>query len=160
MPASPVAVARPSRRPLLAVAAAVLVLGAVASAVALRSGDDAPDPSTAGESTSGGAAPTPVAPALSGGTVAVGPVDEAHGTVHLSVPDGTRMVGIVSSMSDAEYRWNGKQALTLEGLEAGRWRTKVQPAEGKTLRATLDVLANTSCTYVFNDEEWTSQGCE
>lgn len=149
-----------SLRTALLVAGGVLLVGVAAAGFVLRS-TSSPPPATGTDPQPGAeTALTPTAPAVPGGTVEVGPVDAEHGNLRLSVPAGTRMVEIVSSTSEAAYRWSGTEPLTLAGLESGLWRTKVQPAEGRTVRATLEVSPDTTCFFTFVDEDWAAEGCE
>lgn len=142
---------------LIALAAVVLVvLGGGAFGVSQVIGGGAgsasdPPPSSAGNTET---------PARSGGTVEVAPLDANHGALRLKVPEGTKLVEVFSSTSEAEYRWDGTGELLLNGIEAGKWRTKVQPKRGRTARGVLEVVGDQTCSFAFFAEEWVPQGCE
>ena len=98
-----------------------------------------------------------------GGVVEVEPLGPGNGAVVLRVrPPGQSAVRITSVSGDYKEQWNSTGVLELVGLPAGKYKTKVSPLDGKSLRLTFEVKAGQSCELTLDinaGEEWVVGTC-
>ena len=95
--------------------------------------------------------------------VEVEPLGPGNGAVELRVrPPGKSVVRITAVSGDYKEEWNSAGSLTLVGLPAGTYKTKVSPRDGKSLRSTFEVKAGQSCELTLDinaGEEWVVGPC-
>lgn len=156
------AVAKKSGTGKLVLVAAVLVAvvlggGGFAVSRVLGAGKDGADQDVSGE------VHKVPANAVPGGMITVGEVGADAGTLVLTLqPPGKAFVSI-TSFTGFKKDWDGTGKLEIVGLPSGTYRTKISPLQGRSVRNTVEVEANKSCSYVFSlggGQEWKRLSCE
>ena len=108
--------------------------------------------------------PVAASNAVPGGRIEVGAVGADAGTLALTVSPAGRALVSISSVTGFKQEWDGSGELELVGLPVGTYKTKVAPRDGKTVRGTVEVVAEQRCAYTFDltgaGEEWQKSGCE
>ncbi|MBN1336758.1 MAG: serine/threonine protein kinase [Deltaproteobacteria bacterium] len=159
--APPAAPARRSRGLLYGIVGLV-VLGVLGAAAALvvpgLLGDEAaeapPPEVTAVETETPMASPPPPPPATG-----------AVGSLRLSIePVGGAVVTTTSSLSGYRDVWDGQGERLLADLPVGTYRTKLKLSSGRSIRSTVEVRADQTCTFTFDlssgSDQWHDDGCD